>query len=83
MAIGLKSLNLQELVAAENAANVVRKNYEDKIIMYRGVDYGEQMTEREKKEYSELAQKLSLINGVRLKVLGEMERKLLDIDSND
>ena len=83
MAIGLKSLNLQELVAAENAANVVRKNYEDKIIMYRGVDYGEQMTEREKKEYSELAQNLSLINGVRLKVLGEMERKLLDIDSND
>lgn len=83
MTISLKSLNLQELVAAENAANVVRKNYEDKIIMYRGVDYGEQMTEKEKKEYSELAQKLSLINGVRLKVLAEMERKLLDIESND
>lgn len=80
MAINLKSLDLQELAAAEQAANVVRKNYEDKIVMYRGVDYDMQMTEAQKKEFAELSQKLSLINGVRLNVLKEMERKLLDID---
>ena len=79
MAIKIKSLNFEELVAAEKAANAVRKNYEDKIVMYRGIDYDVQMTEKQRNEYTELSQKLSLVNGIRLKVLAEMERKLLDI----
>ena len=79
MATKIKSLNFEELVAAERAANVVRKNYEDKIVMYRGVDYDKQMTEKQKKEFTELSQKLSLVNGIRINILAEMERKLLDI----
>jgi len=79
MATKIKSLNFEELVAAEKAANAVRKNYEDKIVMYRGIDYDVQMTEKQRNEYTELSQKLSLVNGIRLKVLAEMERKLLDI----
>lgn len=82
MAIRLKSLNFVELVAAENAANAVRKNYEDKVAMFRGFDYDTQ-NEKQQKEYTELSKKLSLVNAVRLKILGEMEKKLLNIESDD
>lgn len=82
MAINIKSLNFEELVAAEKSANVVRKNYEDKMVMYRGIDY-ETYTEKERNEFSEFSQKLSLINSIRLRILDEMEKKLLNISYNE
>lgn len=75
----LKNFNFEELAAAEKAATIVRKNYEDKIMMYRGLDY-ETQGEKQQNEFSELSQKLSLINAVRIKILNEMENKLLDIE---
>ena len=82
MAIRVKSLNFEELVAAEQAANAVRKNYEDKVAMFRGFDYDTQ-NEKQQKEYMELSQKLAQVNAVRLRILAEMEKKLLDIVSDD
>ena len=80
MGIKIAALNFEELVAAEQSANVVRKNYEDKMVIYRGVDYNDAMSEKERSEYAELSKKLSLINGIRINILNEMERKLTNID---
>ena len=82
MATKIKSLKFEELVAAVNAANAVRKNYEDKVIMYRGIDYTS-MTESEKIEQAELSKKLAQVNAVRLKILAEMEKKLLNLECDD
>lgn len=82
MAMKIKSLNFEELVAAEKAANAVRKNYEDKVAMSRGIDYDNQ-SEKQQREYAELSQRLSLVNAVRLKILNEMEKKLLNLDYDD
>ena len=82
MAMKIKSLNFEELVAAEKAANAVRKNYEDKVAMSRGIDYGNQ-SEKQQKEYTELSKRLSLVNAIRLKLLNEMEKKLLNLDYDD
>ena len=82
MATKIKSLNFEELVAAEKAANVVRKNYEDKIVMYRGIDYNT-LTANEQTDMKESSQKLGQINSVRLKVLAEMEKKLLNLECDD
>jgi len=82
MATKIKSLNFEELVAAEKAANVVRKNYEDKVMMYRGADYNS-LTENEKKNMTESSQKLGQINAIRLRILNEMEKKLLNLEYND
>ena len=82
MATKIKTLNLEELVAAEKAANAVRKNYEDKIVMYRGIDYNT-LTESEQADMKRSSQKIGQINAVRLKVLVEMEKKLLNLDCND
>lgn len=79
MTTKIKSLNFEELVAAEKAANAVRKNYEDKIMMYRGFNATSQAeNDKKDKELAEASQKLGVINAIRLKVLAEMERKLLD-----
>ena len=75
----IKNTSMRELVAYENAANVVRKNYEDMMVMYRGVDYNN-MNENEALEYTEFSQKLSRINSIRLNLLKEMEARLLDIE---
>jgi hypothetical protein len=84
MGIKIKSLNLEALVAAEKAANAVRKNYEDKIVMYRGFNAASlEENEKKDKELAETSQKLGRINAVRLKVLDEMQKKLLDLDCND
>ena len=82
MATKIKSLNFEQLVAAEKAANVVRKNYEDKVAMGRGIDYDNQ-NEKQQKEYAELSKRLSLVNAVRLKILNEMEKKLLSLEYDD
>ena len=82
MATKIKSLNFEELVAAEKAANAVRKSYEDKIVMYRGIDYNA-LTEAEQVGMKEASQKLGQLNAVRLKVLTEMEKKLLNIECDD
>ena len=78
----IKSLNFEQLVAAEKAANAVRKNYEDKVAMSRGIDYGNQ-SEKQQKEYAELSKRLSLVNAIRLKILNEMEKKLLNLDYDE
>ena len=82
MATKIKSLNFEELVAAEKAANVVRKSYEDKIVMYRGIDYNT-LTTDEQTNMKESSQKLGQINAIRLKVLAEMEKKLLNLECDD
>ena len=82
MATKIKSLSFEQLVAAEKAANAVRKNYEDKVAMSRGINYGNQ-SEKQQKEYTELSKRLSLVNAIRLKLLNEMEKKLLNLDYDD
>ena len=82
MATNIKGLNFEQLVAAEKAANVVRKNYEDKVAMSRGIDY-DNRSEKQQREYAELSKKLSLVNSVRLKILNEMEKKLLSLEGDD
>ena len=82
MATKIKSLNFEELVAAEKAANAVRKSYEDKIVMYRGIDYNT-LTTDEQLNMKESSQKLGQINAIRLKVLAEMEKKLLNLECDD
>ena len=72
----VKNLSFEQLVAAEKAANVVRKNYEDKVAMCRGIDYMEQ-NEKLQNEYTEY------INFIRLKILDEMENKLLNLDTGE
>ena len=82
MAIKIKSLKFEELVAAEKASNTVRKSYEDKIVMYRGIDYNT-LTKNEQADMKDSAQKLGQINSVRLKILSEMEKKLLNLECDD
>ena len=55
MAIKIKSLKFEELVAAEKASNTVRKSYEDKIVMYRGIDYNT-LTKNEQADMKDSAQ---------------------------
>ena len=74
-------MNFIELVAAEQASNVVRKNYEDKVAMNR-YNFNAPETEKEK-ENRELSQKLSMVNAVRIKLLAEMENKLLALEDNE
>lgn len=81
MATKIKSLNFKELVAAEKAASAVRRNYEDKVVMFRSIY--DSVTESEKREQAELSQKLGQVNAVRLKILAEMEKKLLNLDCDD
>ena len=71
-------MTLEELVAGEKAAATVRRIYEDKMVMYRGVDY-ESMSDKEMQEYIEMSQKLGQINSVRLRIINEMETRLLNI----
>ena len=80
MAKKINGMTLEELVAGEKAATIVRRAYEDKMVMYRGVDYND-MRDNERGEYLELSQKLAQVNAVRLKIINEMETRLLDIAS--
>ena len=77
----IKSMNFIELVAAEQASNAVRKNYEDKVAMNR-YNFNAPETVQDK-EYRELSQKLSMVNAVRIKLLAEMENKLLALEDNE
>ena len=79
MAKKIDKMTLEELVAGEKAASTVRRIYEDKMVMYRGVDY-DNMSNSEMEEYAEMSQKLSQINAVRLRIINEMETRLLDIE---
>lgn len=74
-------MNFMELVAAEQASNAVRKNYEDKVAMNR-YNFNAPETAKDK-EYRELSQKLSMVNAVRIKLLAEMENKLLALEDNE
>lgn len=75
----IDKMTLEELVAGEKAASTVRRIYEDKVVMYRGIDY-DAMNDMERGEYVEMSQKLSQINAVRLRIINEMETRLLDIE---
>ena len=75
----IDKMTLEELVAGEKAAATVRRIYEDKMVMYRGIDY-DSMNDRERAEYAEMSQKLGQINAVRLRIINEMEARLLDIE---
>lgn len=75
----IDKMTLEELVAGEKAATTVRRIYEDKVVMYRGIDY-DAMNDMERVEYVEMSQKLSQINAVRLRIINEMETRLLDIE---
>lgn len=79
MAKKIDKMTLEELVAGEKAAATVRRIYEDKMVMYRGIDYNT-MNDREREEYVEMSQKLGQINAVRLRIINEMEARLLDIE---
>lgn len=79
MAKKIDKMTLEELVAGEKAAATVRRIYEDKMVMYRGIDY-DSMNGREREEYAEMSQKLGQINAVRLRIINEMEARLLDIE---
>lgn len=79
MAKKIDKMTLEELVAGEKAAATVRRIYEDKMVMYRGIDY-DSMNDRERGEYAEMSQKLGQINAVRLRIINEMEARLLDIE---
>lgn len=79
MAKKIDKMTLEELVAGEKAAATVRRIYEDKMVMYRGIDY-DNMNDRERAEYAEMSQKLGQINAVRLRIINEMEARLLDIE---
>lgn len=79
MAKKIDKMTLEELVAGEKAASTVRKIYEDKLMMYRGVDY-DNMYDREKEEYTEMSQKLGKMSALRLRIINEMEARLLDIE---
>lgn len=79
MAKKIDKMTLEELVAGEKAAATVRRIYEDKMVMYRGIDY-DSMNDRERTEYAEMSQKLGQINAVRLRIINEMEARLLDVE---
>ena len=79
MAKKLDKMTFEELVAGEKAASTVRRIYEDKMVMYRGIDYNT-MNDREREEYIEMSQKLGQVNAVRLRIIKEMEARLLDIE---
>ncbi len=75
----IDKMTIEELVAGEKAAATVRRIYEDKMVMYRGIDYNS-MNDREKTEYTEMSQKLGQINAVRIRIINEMEARLLSIE---
>jgi hypothetical protein len=79
MAKKIENLNFEELVAGEKSATIVRRAYEDKMVMYRGINYDD-MRGNEKEEYLELSKKLAQINAIRLRIINEMEARLLDIE---
>ena len=70
----LQEMTMEELVAAEKAATTVRRSYEDKMILYRGIDYNNIPADD-----LELSQKLSQVNAIRLGIIKEMEERLLSL----
>lgn len=79
MANKIEKMSLEELVAGEKAATIVRRAHEDKMMMYRGIEY-DSMSKKEMEDFSSLSQKLAQINAVRLRIINEMEARLLDIE---
>ena len=79
----LEKMTMEELVASEKAATIVRKSYEDRSAMFMKDSYygGEitTMSEKEHKEYIEISQKLTAINAIRLNIMKEMEKRLLGL----
>ena len=82
MPLKLKSMNMEQLVFTEKAANVVRKNIEDTLAVYHGIN-PEYLSQREKEEYTKLSKRLSVANSVRLMVIREMEKNLSNIENDE
>ena len=71
-------MTINELVDAEKAATIVRRIYEDKGAVYNGKGYND-MPSAEKERYVQISQKLSKINSIRIKIINEMEERLMSI----
>ena len=82
MSLKLKTMDIEQLVLTEKAANVVRKNLEDALAMYHGVN-PEFLNHKEMEEYTGLSKRLSSVNSVRLSVLKEMEKRLSNIEIDE
>ena len=78
----LDKMSLEELCAAEQAAAIVRKHYEDKSATYRGVSYSDIENDKDYDTYKELSAKLAYFNAFRLKIIREMEDRLIQINEN-
>lgn len=74
--MNLKTLKMHELVAAEQAATIVRHKYEAKSAMYRGVPPAQDTKEFD--EYVELSHKIAFFNSIRLQIIDEMEKRLTE-----
>jgi hypothetical protein len=77
----IEEMTLEELVAGEKSANIVRKQYEDSAITLKSIDYhDERLNGTNSDKLKELSSKLALINSVRTKIINEMEKRLLSIE---
>ena len=76
--MNINEMTMVELNAGLEAATALRKHYEDKIILYRGV----RLAASDNQELDTMNQKLAKVNSVRINLLAEIEDRLLDIDFN-
>lgn len=75
----LEKITLEELVAAEKAATIVRRNYEDKAAMFRDMPM-QYMKEKDIEAMNNATKNVATINAVRINILKEMEKRLLELD---
>lgn len=75
--MNLKEMSIVDLVAAEQAATTVRRKYEDKSVAARS---GLSDTLLTHPEEIELSRKLMQFNSLKMKIIQEMEERLLTLE---
>jgi hypothetical protein len=75
--MNLKEMSIMDLVAAEQAATAVRKKYEDKSVAARSGLSDTMLTHPEE---IELSRKLMQFNSLKMKIIQEMEERLLTLE---
>ena len=70
-------MSIVDLVAAEQAATAVRKKYEDKSVAARSGLSDAMLTHSEE---IELSRKLMQFNSLKMKIIQEMEERLLTLE---
>lgn len=75
--MNLKEMSIVDLVAAEQAATAVRKKYEDKSVAARSGLSDTMLTHSEE---IELSRKLMQFNSLKMKIIQEMEERLLTLE---